>query len=172
MELSIIPTSISAICALVSLCCLIYSNYIHNKDKHALVRPIFHSTFSGSSGFIITLGINIENSHCKIKDVNWISTSNQVYSKNIKVILRPPKHDHEKKQFNYCIDLDCTDCNKTNFHDLDFDGKIQLTYINIYEKEEVCELIVNFKSESYLNPNFFYFINRKKFFNKKSNKKT
>ena len=47
MELSIIPTSISAICALVSLCCLIYSNYIHNKDKHALVRPIFHSTFSG-----------------------------------------------------------------------------------------------------------------------------
>lgn len=155
MELSIIPTSISAICALVSLCCLIYSNYIHNKDKHALVRPIFRSTFSGSSGFIITLGINIENSHCKIKDINWIPISNQTYAKNINVKLRPPKVDSEKKQFNYCINLDWSSCNKTKIDDLDIDGKIQLTYTNIYEKEEVCELIVNFKSESYFNPNFF-----------------
>lgn len=143
---SIIPTSISALCALVSVGSLIYSNYMRNKEKHSLVRPVFY--LMGNSGSLIEIKFQLKvlsNNTYKIKKIDFISDSNEMNPSNIEVIIS----DNLAHNNEFFIEIKREDDKSAK------KGKLILTYINVYEKTEKCQLEINLEDINYSKGEYF-----------------
>lgn len=147
MKINDIATVVSASCALVSLCALIYSNNVNNREKRYLVRPMFYSYFVSLGNHELKMEVKQLNNICSDLEVKWESNNND----NIKI------EKEYLSEMKFTINLNYKEYVKVNSSSKGINGYIILSYKNIYGNKEKCKLNINFEQENYLKQRYFEF---------------